>query len=63
MEMQEGPVQDYFEMNDGDVRIWIEQGSSIHMKVVTKENDPVELSGYEALRVADILRGFSGRIK
>lgn len=63
MAMQDGPAQDYFEMDDGSVRIWIEQGSSIHMKVVTKENDPVGLSECEALKIADILRAFSRRIQ
>ncbi|MDR0481299.1 MAG: hypothetical protein LBG66_05375 [Gallionellaceae bacterium] len=54
--------QDYFETGDGAVRIWIEQGTSIHIKVVTEKNDPVELSEDEALEIAETLRRFAGRI-
>ncbi|OJA53516.1 hypothetical protein BGV69_25950 [Burkholderia ubonensis] len=54
--------QDYFETSDGAVRIWIEQGSSIHIKAVTKENDPVELSEAEALEIAEVLKQFASRI-
>jgi hypothetical protein len=60
--MQGKSNQDYFETSDGAVRIWIEQGSSIHIKVVTKENDPVELSESEAIEIAEVLRDFASRI-
>jgi hypothetical protein len=52
----------YFESSDGTIRIWIEQGTSIHMKVITETNDPVELSAEEALEIVDILSGFAKRI-
>jgi hypothetical protein len=60
--MQGKSDQDYFETSDGAVRIWIEQGSSIHIKAVTKENDPVELSESEAIEIAEVLRDFASRI-
>lgn len=60
--MQGISSQDYFETSDGTVRIWIEQGSSVHIKAVTKENDPVELSESEALEIAEVLRHFASRI-
>ncbi|KKI35053.1 hypothetical protein VI03_30515 [Burkholderia vietnamiensis] len=60
--MQGISSQDYFETSDGAVRIWIEQGSSIHIKAVTKENDPVELSESEALEIAEVLKQFASRI-
>ncbi|KVD14886.1 hypothetical protein WI80_08020 [Burkholderia ubonensis] len=60
--MQGISSQDYFETSDGAVRIWIEQGSSIHIKAVTKENDPVELSEAEALEIAEVLKQFASRI-
>ncbi|CAJ0821368.1 hypothetical protein LMG19087_04413 [Ralstonia wenshanensis] len=60
--MQSIPSQDYFETSDGAVRIWIEQGSSIHIKAITKESDPVELSDSEALEIAEVLRHFASRI-
>ena len=34
--------------SDGEVRLWIEQESSIHLKAVTKSGDPVELTEVEA---------------
>lgn len=53
---------EYFESGDGTIRIWIEQGTSIQMKVITKTNDPVELSAEEALEIADVLKQFANRI-
>ena len=52
---------DYFEWDNGDIRVWIEQESSIHIKAVTKTNDPVELSEEEALMLADVLRKFANK--
>ena len=52
----------YFESSNGTVKIWIEQGTSIHMKVITDTNDPVELSAEEALEIVDILSDFARRI-
>lgn len=54
--------KEYFESTDGAVRIWIEQKTSIHMKVITSTNDPVELSESEALEIAEILNKFAQRI-
>jgi hypothetical protein len=34
--------------SDGDVYLWIEQESSIHLKAVTQHGDPVELTEREA---------------
>jgi hypothetical protein len=52
----------YFETEDSDVCIWIEQGSSIQIKAITKTNDPVELSAETALEIAEVLRKFASRI-
>jgi hypothetical protein len=60
--MHEGRQKDYFESSDGTIRIWIEQESSIQIKAVTKEGDPVELSESEALELADVLKSFASRI-
>ncbi len=60
--MQSLANQDYFESCDGTVRVWIEQGSSIHIKAVAKENDPVELSESEAMQIAEVLRQFASRV-
>ena len=47
--------QQYFELNDGDVRVWIEQQASIHIKAVTKNVDPVELTESQARKLAHTL--------
>ncbi|WP_250456030.1 hypothetical protein [Caballeronia sp. ATUFL_M2_KS44] len=60
--MQEGREKDYFESNDGAVRVWIEQESSIQIKAVTPRGDPVELSESEALELAEILKNFASRV-
>ena len=44
-----------FEDELGEVRAWLEQDASIHLKAVTREGDPVELTGTEARRVAEEL--------
>lgn len=54
--------EDYFESSDGSIRIWIEQDSSIQIKVVAKHDDPVELSAQEAIALATVLQAFAGRI-
>jgi hypothetical protein len=40
--------------SDGDVRLWIEQESSIHLRAISG-TDPVELSSAEARDVAKAL--------
>jgi hypothetical protein len=52
----------YFEAKNSEVCIWIEQGSSIQIKAITKTNDPVELSVEVALEIAEVLRKFASRI-
>jgi hypothetical protein len=54
--------ENFFESIDGAVRIWIEQGTSIQIKVVSEFNDPVELTEHEALEIAEVLRRFASRI-
>lgn len=48
-------MKDYFELADGDVRIWLEQGSSIMLKSVTKFGDPVELSDRDVSELLETL--------
>jgi hypothetical protein len=33
------------------VRMWLEQGSSVHLKAIEPSGDPVELAGHEIERV------------
>jgi len=44
-----------FELNDSELRMWVEQGSSIHIIAVTKHGDPVELTGSQARKLANSL--------
>jgi hypothetical protein len=46
---------EYFELNDGEVRAWIEQGASIHIKAVAQNRDPVELTESQARKLANAL--------
>ncbi len=53
--MNEKGRPDCFELDGGELRIWIEQDISICMKAVTRYGDPVELSEDEAMEVAKSL--------
>jgi hypothetical protein len=48
---------------DGEVRAWVEQGESIHIKAVTREGDPVELSVGRARGLAQSLPKLVARIE
>jgi hypothetical protein len=49
----QGHTTESFSISDGEVSAWIEGG--IHLKAVTSNGDPVELSESEARAVADAL--------
>lgn len=55
-------AEDYFESSDGDVRVWIEQGSTIHIKAISEYNDPVELTAEQALELAQVLQRLARRL-
>jgi len=38
-----------------DVRVWLEEDSSVHIKAVTQSNDPIELSPGQARQLAAVL--------
>jgi len=38
-----------------DVYLWLEQGTSVHIKAVTQSGDPVELNSAEARQLATAL--------
>ena len=44
-----------FTASDGDACCWLEQGSSVMLKAVTKHGDPVELTKQEAVALAHAL--------
>ena len=43
------------EFENGEVYLWVEQGSAIMLKAVTKEGDPVELFSKTARELAETL--------
>ncbi|MDX9682201.1 DUF6360 family protein [Pseudomonas protegens] len=53
---------DYFESSEGAVRLWVEQGSSIHLKAISPHNDPVELTAEQALELAQALQRLASRL-
>lgn len=55
-------AEDHFESSDGDVRVWIEQGSAIHIKAISEYNDPVELNAEQALELAQVLQRLARRL-
>ncbi len=62
MNMSIDRTTDYFESSDGDVRLWIEQGSAIHLKAISPHNDPVELTAEQAVELAQALQRLAGRL-
>ena len=62
MSMPIDRTTDYFESSDGDVRLWIEQGSAIHLKAISPHNDPVELTAEQAVELAQALQRLAGRL-
>jgi hypothetical protein len=46
------PSHDIISLLDGDISLWIEQGTSIHLKTLSPYGDPLELSAEEAKELA-----------
>jgi gamma-glutamyltranspeptidase len=44
-----------FEISDGNVRAWIEQGNTVHIKAVDRYGDPVEVTTKELKSLIDEL--------
>lgn len=51
-----------FSAAKGDAYCWLEQDSSIMLKAVTKNGDPVELTRAEATELAAALLQAAGRV-
>ena len=51
-----------FKISDGDAYCWLEQQSSVMLKAVTKQGDPVELTKSEAIELAHALLRAAERI-
>lgn len=44
-----------YRLLDGEACVWIEQASSIHLKVVTESGDPAELTWNDARELGELL--------
>ena len=44
-----------FQVSNGDAYSWVEAGSSVMLKAMTRAGDPVELSAEEAVELAHAL--------
>lgn len=55
------PDPDYREFSNGEIQVSLHNETSIHLRSVTKQNDPVELSSEEARELAAALMGFAER--
>jgi hypothetical protein len=53
--------KNYFESSNGEIQVSLHDESSIHLRSITKQNDPVELSSEEARELAGILLSFAER--
>jgi len=62
MNMSIDRTTDYFESSEGAVRLWVEQGSAIHLKAISPHNDPVELTAEQALELALALQRLASRL-
>lgn len=51
-----------FQLSDGEVGVWIADGA-IHIRAVTPEGDPVELSSEEARELAARIAAVAERIE
>ena len=54
---------DIFRLSNGEITMWIENETSLHIKCVTKEGDPVELNFEEVEELCIILHRLGERIK
>ncbi len=48
---------------NGDITLWLEQDSSIHIRAVSQRGDPVELNSEEAKELADRLLRLASTIE
>jgi hypothetical protein len=54
---------DVVSLSDGDISIWIDGESSVHIKSVTKFGDPVELNAHEVDELCEILKKMADQIR
>lgn len=57
------PTNEIFRLSDGDIRMWIVEESTLHLKCVTPEGDPVELNVEEVKELCELLTRLAPRIE
>jgi hypothetical protein len=54
--------EEVVKLSNGDIVIWTDEDSSLHIKCVTKFGDPVELNSEEVNELCEILQALAKRI-
>lgn len=55
--------KDLVTLADGNIILWIDHESSLHLKAVTKFGDPVELNLEEANELCEVLKRLAERLE
>ena len=55
--------QDVVRLSNGEIVIWIEDESPLHLKCITNHGDPVELNLEETNELIEVLRTLAKRIR
>ena len=51
------------EFSNGEIKIWVENETSIHIKAITNFGDPVELNAEEAIELSALLKKLAKEIE
>jgi hypothetical protein len=51
------------EFSNGEIKLWVENETSIHLKAITTFGDPVELNAEEAIEISTLLKKLSEEIE
>ena len=59
----ESSNEDVVTLSNGDIVMWVVCGSTLHLKCVTPQGDPVELNATEVVRLCQVLHRFAKQIE
>ena len=59
----ESPDEEVVTLSNGDIVLWVDSGTSLHLKCVTSHGDPVELNAEELAELCEVLQRFATRIE
>jgi hypothetical protein len=54
--------EDIVSLSNGDITIWIDAESSVHIKCITNFGDPVELNAEEVNELCEVLERMAKKI-